>query len=213
MLNFQENYKAKLLWICTAGIILLSYVLGVLISQPEIPLSVNGMLTKFSGDSAFSIMSLLGASMMPHNFYLHSSIVRVLRSLFCTCPFILFIFHTSFLCAHLCIFVMFWSDLVIESIYDPMYERTFFLFSFSGLLLTQIFKSWNHYCVFDYVVSIRALNVQNLWYWAFWYISQFILFVLLRMTLIGALCNPFTGILLDLGFSGLLFFFDTTLEL
>ncbi|KAH9735136.1 ethylene-insensitive protein 2 [Citrus sinensis] len=71
-----ENYKAKLLWICTAGIILLSYVLGVLISQPEIPLSVNGMLTKFSGDSAFSIMSLLGASMMPHNFYLHSSIVR-----------------------------------------------------------------------------------------------------------------------------------------
>lgn len=38
-------------------------------------------------------------------------------------------------------------------------------------------------------------------------------FVLLRMTLIGALCNPFTGILLDLGFSGLLFFFDTTLEL
>lgn len=71
-----ENHKAKFLLICTAGIILLSYVLGVLISQPEIPLSVNGMLTKFSGDSAFSIMSLLGASMMPHNFYLHSSIVR-----------------------------------------------------------------------------------------------------------------------------------------
>lgn len=80
-----------------AGIILLSYVLGVLISQPEIPLSTNGVLTKLSGDSAFSLMSLLGASMMPHNFYLHSSIVRVFLSSYCTCSVMLFILENLFL--------------------------------------------------------------------------------------------------------------------
>ncbi|XP_031265491.1 ethylene-insensitive protein 2 isoform X2 [Pistacia vera] len=70
-----EN-KANFLCISMAGVLLLSYVLGVLISQPETPLSVNWMLTKLSGDSVFTLMSLLGASIMPHNFYLHSSIIR-----------------------------------------------------------------------------------------------------------------------------------------
>ncbi|KAK9290421.1 hypothetical protein L1049_008590 [Liquidambar formosana] len=71
-----DNYKAKFLCICTAGFILLCYVLGVLISLPEIPLSMNGMLTKLSGESAFTLMTLLGANVMPHNFYLHSTIVQ-----------------------------------------------------------------------------------------------------------------------------------------
>lgn len=63
------------------GFVLLCYALGVLISLPEIPLSINGMPTKFSGESAFALMSLLGANIMPHNFYLHSSIVKVTPSL------------------------------------------------------------------------------------------------------------------------------------
>ncbi|KAA8516551.1 hypothetical protein F0562_016943 [Nyssa sinensis] len=74
--SFLENSKAKLLCICMASFILLCYVFGVLISQPEIPIAMNGMLTKLSGESAFALMSLLGASIMPHNFYLHSSIVQ-----------------------------------------------------------------------------------------------------------------------------------------
>ena len=61
-----------------AGFILISLVLGVLISQPEIPLSMNLTLTRLNGESAFTLMSLLGASVMPHNFYVHSSIVLVL---------------------------------------------------------------------------------------------------------------------------------------
>ncbi|CAN0926911.1 Ethylene-insensitive protein 2, partial [Linum grandiflorum] len=61
--------------ICVAGSLLLFYFLGVLISQPEVPLSLNGMLMKLSEESAFALMSLLGASVMPHNFYMHSSIV------------------------------------------------------------------------------------------------------------------------------------------
>ncbi|XVE61697.1 hypothetical protein DITRI_Ditri06bG0060700 [Diplodiscus trichospermus] len=74
--NLLDHCRASLLCIYAAGFILLSYVFGVLISQPEISLSMTGMLTKLSGESAFALMSLLGASIMPHNFYLHSSIVQ-----------------------------------------------------------------------------------------------------------------------------------------
>uniref|UniRef100_A0A2P2MC59 Ethylene insensitive protein n=1 Tax=Rhizophora mucronata TaxID=61149 RepID=A0A2P2MC59_RHIMU len=70
-----ERWKAKFLLTWVAGLVLPFYILGVLDSQPEIPLSMNGMLTKLSEDSVFTLMSLLGASIMPHNFYLHSSVV------------------------------------------------------------------------------------------------------------------------------------------
>ncbi|XP_043697577.1 ethylene-insensitive protein 2-like [Telopea speciosissima] len=57
--------------------LLLSYVLGVVISQPDISVAMNGVLTRLSGESVFSLMSLLGATIVPHNFYVHSSIVQV----------------------------------------------------------------------------------------------------------------------------------------
>ncbi|GAV88338.1 Nramp domain-containing protein [Cephalotus follicularis] len=72
-----ENHMAKFLFIWATGLLLLSYVLGVLVSQQEIPFSMSGMLIKLNGDSAFALISLLGASIMPHNFYLHSSIVQL----------------------------------------------------------------------------------------------------------------------------------------
>ncbi|KAM3341148.1 ethylene-insensitive protein 2 [Capsicum galapagoense] len=72
-----DNGSAKFLCIGWASSVLLSYVFGVVISQPETPFSIGGMLNKFSGESAFALMSLLGASIMPHNFYLHSSIVQL----------------------------------------------------------------------------------------------------------------------------------------
>ncbi|KAE8099602.1 hypothetical protein FH972_017571 [Carpinus fangiana] len=71
-----ENNKAKFLCICISGFILLSIILGVFISQPEISLPMNGMLTRLSGESVYALMSLLGANIMPHNFFLHSSIVQ-----------------------------------------------------------------------------------------------------------------------------------------
>ncbi|RZC70477.1 hypothetical protein C5167_035067 [Papaver somniferum] len=71
-----EKGKAEFFFVSAAGFILLSYVLGVLISQPEIPLVLNGMLTRLSGESAFALMGLLGANIMPHNFYLHSFAVQ-----------------------------------------------------------------------------------------------------------------------------------------
>ncbi|KAK6231614.1 NRAMP family - like 4 [Theobroma cacao] len=71
-----DHCRASFLCMYAVGFILLSYISGVLISQPEISLSMTGMLTKLSGESAFALMSLLGASIMPHNFYLHSSFVQ-----------------------------------------------------------------------------------------------------------------------------------------
>ncbi|MCL7049682.1 hypothetical protein MKW94_020684 [Papaver nudicaule] len=71
-----EKGKADFFLVSAAGCILLIYVLGVLISQPEIPLVMNGMLTRLSGESAFALMGLLGANIMPHNFYLHSFVVQ-----------------------------------------------------------------------------------------------------------------------------------------
>jgi Mn2+/Fe2+ NRAMP family transporter len=58
-----------------AGFVLLSFILGVFI-QSEVPVSMNGLI-KLSGESAFMLMSLLRATLVPHNFYLHSSIVQV----------------------------------------------------------------------------------------------------------------------------------------
>ncbi|MBA0561917.1 hypothetical protein Golob_018708, partial [Gossypium lobatum] len=74
--SLLDHCRASLLCMYAAGFVLLSYVSGVLIGQPEISLTMAGMLTKLSGESAFALMSLLGASIMPHNFYLHSSIVQ-----------------------------------------------------------------------------------------------------------------------------------------
>ncbi|CAN6350171.1 unnamed protein product [Urochloa humidicola] len=61
---------------CIAGFALLCYVLGLLFCQPQIPLTVNVMFPKLSGESAYSLMALLGANIMAHNFYIHSSVVQ-----------------------------------------------------------------------------------------------------------------------------------------
>ncbi|XP_062187717.1 protein ETHYLENE-INSENSITIVE 2 isoform X2 [Phragmites australis] len=61
---------------CIAGFALLCYVLGLLVSQPQIPLTMNIIFPKLSGESAYSLMALLGANIMAHNFYIHSSVVQ-----------------------------------------------------------------------------------------------------------------------------------------
>lgn len=73
---FQEQ-KAKVLCIYTGAFMLFSYIFGTLISQSGIPLSMGGTLVNLSGESSPAFMSLLGASVMPHNFYLHSSLIKV----------------------------------------------------------------------------------------------------------------------------------------
>ncbi|CAD5167243.1 unnamed protein product [Musa acuminata subsp. malaccensis] len=75
----QNDRKAEALYESLAGFALLLYVLGVLISQPEIPLPTNVTFPKLSGENAYSLMALLGANIMAHNFYIHSSIVQQKR--------------------------------------------------------------------------------------------------------------------------------------
>ncbi|XP_010490796.1 PREDICTED: ethylene-insensitive protein 2-like isoform X3 [Camelina sativa] len=70
--SFLENGMANTVSICSAGFVLLLYVSGVLLSQSEIPFSMNGVLIRLNGESAFALMGLLGASIVPHNFYIHS---------------------------------------------------------------------------------------------------------------------------------------------
>ncbi|PWA37711.1 Ethylene-insensitive 2 [Artemisia annua] len=75
--NLLETGKAKFVCVRLASFVLLSYLFGVLVNQPDTALSMGGsMLTKFSSESVFALISLLGASIMPHNFYLHSSLVQ-----------------------------------------------------------------------------------------------------------------------------------------
>ncbi|KAJ0966328.1 hypothetical protein J5N97_027466 [Dioscorea zingiberensis] len=74
-----DNFKVEALYISIAGIAFGFYVIGVLISQPEFPLAMNRVFPSLSGESAYSLMALLGANIMVHNFYIHSSVVQKQR--------------------------------------------------------------------------------------------------------------------------------------
>ncbi|XP_051130352.1 ethylene-insensitive protein 2-like isoform X2 [Andrographis paniculata] len=71
-----ENTKAKTVSVCLACFIFGTYVSGALITQPESSLSVSRMLNKLTGENVYALMSIVGANITPHNFYLHSSIVQ-----------------------------------------------------------------------------------------------------------------------------------------
>jgi ethylene-insensitive protein 2 len=62
---------------CIAGFTLLCFVLGLLISHPHTPVNMNVMFPKLSGESAYSLMALLGTNIIVHNFYTHSAFVQV----------------------------------------------------------------------------------------------------------------------------------------
>ncbi|GJS32513.1 ethylene-insensitive protein 2-like protein [Tanacetum coccineum] len=99
--SYLENGKAKFICMWLATVALFSYFFGVLTSQRDTSLFSRWQLvsiTNLSGESAFALMSLLGASIMPHNFYLHSSIVQVFRSLMAPFALVLLLvlsYHTT----------------------------------------------------------------------------------------------------------------------
>nr|QBR99574.1 ethylene insensitive 2 [x Oncidesa hybrid cultivar] len=75
LLKLLDNGKATEFFVYIAGFALLFYVFGVLISQPEVPV-INVFLSKLTGENAYSVMALLGANIMSHNFYIHSAIIQ-----------------------------------------------------------------------------------------------------------------------------------------
>ncbi|KAH7675325.1 Ethylene-insensitive protein 2 [Dioscorea alata] len=79
LVTFWDNFKAEVLYLSIAGIALVFYVSGVLFSQPELPLAVDSVFPRLNGESAYSLMALLGANIMAHNFYIHSSVVQKQR--------------------------------------------------------------------------------------------------------------------------------------
>jgi len=60
-----------------SGFTLVCFVLGLLVSHPKTPVNTNIMFPKLSGESAYSLMALLGTNIIVHNFYTHSSVVQV----------------------------------------------------------------------------------------------------------------------------------------
>ena len=63
---------------CIAGFTLLCFVLGLLVSQPKVPVNVNVMFPKLSGESAYPLMVLLGRNVITNIFYVPSSVVQVI---------------------------------------------------------------------------------------------------------------------------------------
>ncbi|KQJ86905.1 protein ETHYLENE-INSENSITIVE 2 [Brachypodium distachyon] len=75
-LSHLDKKMAGTLNACIAGLALVCFVLGLLVSQPKVPLDMNVMFPKLSGESAYSLMALLGGNVIVHNFYVHSSFVQ-----------------------------------------------------------------------------------------------------------------------------------------
>ncbi|XP_078428816.1 NRAMP metal ion transporter family protein [Wolffia australiana] len=76
LIGCLDDMKAEVLCLAVSGFALLFYVLGVLICQPEVPLAFNGIFPKLTGETAYSVMALLGSNIMVHHFYAHSSAVQ-----------------------------------------------------------------------------------------------------------------------------------------
>ncbi|CAM0950650.1 unnamed protein product [Alopecurus aequalis] len=75
-ISHLDKKMAGTLNACIAGLALVCFVLGLLVSQPKVPLDMDVMLPKLSGESAYSLMALLGGNVIAHNFYVHSSFVQ-----------------------------------------------------------------------------------------------------------------------------------------
>ncbi|KAG0483732.1 hypothetical protein HPP92_011816 [Vanilla planifolia] len=78
-----DNHKFEAMYVILAGFVLLFYVVGVLISQPEVPVITNELFPKLTGENAYSVMSLLGANIMAHNFISTLPSYRWLLSINC----------------------------------------------------------------------------------------------------------------------------------
>lgn len=67
---------AEVLSISITGLVVLFFAPGTLSMESNAVSIVNGMIPRVKHENLYTAVSLLGANIMPHNFYLHSSIVR-----------------------------------------------------------------------------------------------------------------------------------------
>ncbi|RCV41335.1 hypothetical protein SETIT_9G127300v2 [Setaria italica] len=78
-LSLLDKRMAGMFNTYVAGFTLVCFVLGLLVSHPKNPVNMNVMFPKLSGESAYSLMALLGTNIIVHSFYTHSSVVQVQR--------------------------------------------------------------------------------------------------------------------------------------
>ncbi|URE16190.1 ethylene-insensitive protein 2 [Musa troglodytarum] len=129
------------IYICIAGFSLLFYVLGVLISQPEIPLVMDVIFPKLSGENSYLLMALLGSSIMAHNFYIQSSIVQRQRRLPNATMGALF--HDHFFAIVFIFTSIFLVNYVLINSAAAFFNSTDIVFSFQdvSLLIDQVFRT------------------------------------------------------------------------
>eukprot|EP00210_Caulerpa_lentillifera_P003241 g3095.t1 len=66
----------EFLTVCIIGIVFLCFLVDVVLSSPSPTPVLKGLIPTFNRESIYTAVSLLGANVMPHNFYLHSALVK-----------------------------------------------------------------------------------------------------------------------------------------
>mmetsp|Transcript_46020 Transcript_46020/g.116456 ORF Transcript_46020/g.116456 Transcript_46020/m.116456 type:complete len:872 (-) Transcript_46020:137-2752(-) len=69
--------RGELLTVCLIFVVVLCFLGDLLLSKPPLTKLVSGLWPRLTRDSLYTAVSLLGANVMPHNFYLHSALVSV----------------------------------------------------------------------------------------------------------------------------------------
>ncbi|XP_057841827.1 ethylene-insensitive protein 2.2 isoform X2 [Cryptomeria japonica] len=68
--------RAEVLAVIIAGLMLIFSVLDSISTEQNVAFIMNGLLPTVRRESLYMAVGLLGANIMPHNFYLHSSVVQ-----------------------------------------------------------------------------------------------------------------------------------------
>lgn len=67
--------RTELLAVGVIGVIVACFVVDIFVTQPPMYAVAGGMWPTLSNESLYTAVSLLGANVMPHNFFLHSALV------------------------------------------------------------------------------------------------------------------------------------------
>ncbi|GIL44393.1 hypothetical protein Vafri_1861, partial [Volvox africanus] len=71
----QGVRKSEALIVGPLAIVVACFLVDLLVSRPPVRSVVSGLLPRLRRDSVYTAVSLLGANVMPHKFYLHSALV------------------------------------------------------------------------------------------------------------------------------------------
>ncbi|KAG6478930.1 protein ETHYLENE-INSENSITIVE 2-like isoform X1 [Zingiber officinale] len=135
------KFLGETIYTIIAGLSLLFYVFGVLISQPEIPIVNDVLFPKLIGESSYLLVALLGANIMAHNFYIHSEIVQQKKTFLNASMGALF--HDHFFAIVFIFTSIFLVNYTLMSSAAVVFSRTNVMFSFQdvSLLMDQVFRT------------------------------------------------------------------------